>query len=139
MIYYANRVKEANVSKPPVIKGEEYFDQTFLKLTNPFRIHMFNRWPSWLERFDGNHPVQIQRLRNDLATGAINNSTRNMEDVDVLVKTVRYRFGILLWKIWGNHVSQLNWLLRDFLRGRIGPVNFITTLFYIMIGKKRLF
>jgi hypothetical protein len=139
MIYYANRVKAVEVRRRPIVKGEEYFDKTFLKLTNPFRVHMFNTWPSWLERFDANHPIQIQALRNDIETCKIILSTRNMEDVDVLVKSIRYRIGIVFWKMWGNYVSQLNWLLRDFMRRRIGPLEFSQTFFHIMIGKKRLF
>ncbi len=139
MIYYANRWKEIEERKRCVVKGEEYFDKTFLEITNPFRIHMYNRWPSWLERFNGNHPVQIQALRNDIATGNLIVSTRNMEDIDVLVKSIRYRMGIVFWKMWGNYVSQLNWLLRDFLRRRIGPLKFSQTFFQIIIGKKRLF
>lgn len=139
MIYYANRVEAYKEAKIPIIKGKEYFDRQFLKLTNPFRIHMYNKWPSWLEKFDGNHPVQIQALRNDMAMGIINVSTRNMEDADVLVKSIRYRIGILFWKIWGNYVSQINRLLRDFLRRRIGLSEFYKTLFHILIGKKRLF
>jgi hypothetical protein len=137
MIYYANWV-EANKATH-IIKAEEYFDKTFIKLTNPFRIHTVNTWPSWLEKFDGNHPAQIQALKNDIATGTINNSTRNMEDVEVLVKSIHYRTGILFWKIWGNYVSQLNWLLRDFLRHRIGSLEFSQSFFRIIIGKKRLF
>jgi len=137
MLYYANWVK-ANKSSH-IVKGEEYFDKTFLKLSNPFRIHTINTWPSWLEKFNGTHPIQIQALRNDLATGRLIAPTRNMEDVELLVKSIRYRLGILFWKMWGNYVSQLNWLLRDFLRRRIGPLKFLQTLFRIMIGKKRLF
>jgi len=61
MIYYANRVKASKAKKPVIVKGEEYFEKTFLKLTNPFRVHMFNRWPSWIERFDSNHPFKYRR------------------------------------------------------------------------------
>ena len=139
MIYYVNRVSAVKEGKRIIRKGEEYFDKTFLKLTNPFRIHTVNAWPSWLECFDGNHPVQIQLLRNDIMMGKIPFSSRNMRDVDVLVKSVRYRAGILFWKIWGNYISQLNWLLRDLLRRRIRPLKFSHTLFLIIIGKKRLF
>lgn len=139
MVYYANRVKASKSKKPPIIKGEEYYDKTFLKITNPFRIHMFNTWPSWLERFDGSHPFQIQALRNDITTGQIILSTRNMKDVDVLVKSIGYQTGIAVRKLWGNYVSQLNWLLRDFLRRRIGLLKFSQNFFRIFTGKKRLF
>jgi hypothetical protein len=139
MIYYANRAKESKASKPIIVKGEEYFDKTFLKLSNPFRIHTVNTWPSWLERFDKNHPAQIRALRNDMAKGTIIIPTRNMEDVEGLVKSTRYRIGILFWKMWGNYVSQLNWLLRDLLRHRIGLLKFTQTFFLIMIRTKRLF
>ena len=139
MLYYANRWEKYEERERCVVKGEEYFDKTFLKITNPFRIHMYNRWPSWLERFNGCHPIQIQELRNDIATGTVISPTRNMDDVEVLVKSTRYRIGILFWKMWGNYISQLNWLLRDLLRRRIGPSKFAKTLFNILIGKKRLF
>lgn len=137
MIYYANWAKSTNATH--IVKGEEYYDKTFLKLANPFRIHTVNTWPSWLERYNGNYPIQIQALRNDVASGTLHVSTRNMEDADALVKSVRYRTGILFWKMWGNYVSQLNWLLRDLLRRRIGPVKFSQTLFNIITGKKNLF
>jgi hypothetical protein len=100
---------------------------------------MYNKWPSWLERFEGNHPIQVQALRRDLEIGIISNSTRNMEDVDALVKSIRYAMGIRCWRVWGNYVSQINWLLRDFLRRRIGPVKFCRMFLNILTGKQRLF
>lgn len=137
MIYYANRVK--GLRKPIILKGEEYFEKTFIRLTNPFRVHTVNAWPSWLERFNGNHPIQIQALRNDLSIGRIIIPTRNMEDVEALVKSCRYRVGILFWKFWGNYLSQVNWLLRDLIRHRIGFLKFAQALFLILIGKQRIF
>ena len=139
MIYYANRWKGIEENKRCVVKGEEYFEKTFIKITNPFRIHMYNRWPSWLERFNGTHPAQIQLLINDIAARKVIVTMRKMEDVNRLVASRRYRAGIMLWKIWGNYVSQLNWLLRDFMRGRIGFTDFIQTFFSILTRKKMLF
>lgn len=137
MIYYANRVKGHN--NPIIVNGDKYTEDTFINLKNQFRIHTVNTWPSWLERYDGSHPVQIQALRNDIATGRILFSTRNMDDVEVLVKSIRYRIGIAFWKMWGNYVSQGNRLLRDLLRQRIRLREFSLAIFHIMIGKKRLF
>lgn len=113
MSYYANWVKANNSTH--IVKCEEYFDKTFLELTNPFRIHAVNTWPSWLERFNGTHPVQIQALINDIATGRQIVLMRNMEDVDILVKSTRYRIGIMFWKIWGNYVSQTTHRFREIL------------------------
>lgn len=137
MMYYANWVK-ANDSTH-IVKAEQYFDKTFLKLTDPFHIHTVNTWPSWLERFDGCHPIQIQALRSDMAAGTMTAQTRNMEDVDALVKSIHYRMGILFWKMWGNYMSLFNRLVRDFLRRRIGLLEFLRTFLEIIIGKKRLF
>ena len=139
MIYYAKRSLEVEEKQRCTLRGEEYFETIFLKLNNPFRIHMFNKWPSWLEKYEGNHPEQIQALRNDIAAGAITVSTRKMDDVLLLVKSRNYRLGILFWKTWGNYVSQTNRLLRDFLRGRAGTLEFFHRLFHILTGKKRLF
>jgi hypothetical protein len=139
MVYYSNRIKESKTKKPIVVRGEEYFDGTFLRLKKPFRVHTVTAWPSWLERFDGGHPIQIQALRNDIAAGVIVASMRNMESVDELVKSMRYRIGIVFWKIWGNYITQPNRALRGFLRHRIGLVEFFQTLLHIVTGKKKLF
>ncbi len=139
MIYYANRVNATKSKKPVIVDAEEYYEKTFLKLKNPFRVHTVNTWPSWLERYAGNHPIQIGALRNDMATGKIRVATRDLTDVEDLVKSPRYRAGVSFWKIWGNYVSQLNWLVRDLLRRRIRPRKFSQDLFYVLIGKKRIF
>ncbi len=139
MLYYANLVDATSAGKKIVDKSDEYYEETFLKLKKPFRIHTINAWPSWLEKFDGEHPTQIKILRNDIETGSIQEPMRSMDDVDDMTKSIRYRAGIIFWKIWGNYLSQMNWLLRGFLRGRIGSIEFFKTFFQILIGRKRLF
>ncbi len=139
MTYYANRWKEVEEKKRCVVKGEEYYDKTFLKITDPFRIHMYNRWPSWLQSFHGTHPDQIQALRRDLQEGAVTAPMRNMADVDQLVASLRYRTGIRFWKAWGDYACQLDWLLRDLVKRRIGAAGFVQALYQILCRKKRLF
>lgn len=137
MTYYANWARSTQATH--IVKCDEYYDKTYLKLTNPFRIHTVNTWPSWLERFTGNHPAQIEALQGDMAAGRVQAQTRDMGDVDTLVSSVRYRAGILYWKLWGNYVSQSNWLLRDLLRRRIGPVKFALSILKVLTGKNHLF
>ena len=139
MIYYANRVEAEKEKRPAIINGREYYDKTFLKLSNPFRIHMFNNWPSWLEKFEGEHPRQVAELLNDMSIGKVRYATRNMKDVDVLVNTNNYKIGIYLWKIWGNYISQSGWLLKDLIRCRIGFSEFTRSLLLILTAQKRLF
>ncbi len=137
MTYYSNLVKSRDSTL--IKNGDEYYDRTFLKLEKPFRVHTVNTWPSWLERFTGNHPDQIQVMRNDINSGELDMSTRDMQDVDKLLRTVRYRIGTLFWKIWGNYISQTNWLLKDFIRRRVSLSDFLKTFLQIMAGRKRLF
>jgi len=139
MIYYHNRVKGASNGKSIIIDSDKYLDRTFLKLKDPFHVHTVNAFPSWLERFKGNHPQQIKALKNDIEEGTVKISMRNMDDVDALVKSMRYRIGVKCYKIWGNYISQLNWISRDFIKGRIGVLKFVSSFFYVVIGKKQLF
>ena len=139
MVYYANLVGSSRSKIKMIENSDEYYNKTFLKLENTFRIHTINKWPSWLVKFHGDHPERIKVLQNDIVTGEINTQTRDMNDVDVLVKTIHYRAGILFWRMWGNYVSQSNWLLRDLLKRRIGIKKFILVFLQIISGKKTLF
>jgi len=139
MTYYANLVGEGKSKKPIIVDGDKYYDDTFLKLNNPFRIHTVNTWPSWLEPFSGSHPTQIQKLKHDLESGKVVHPMRDMEDVDKLVKSVRYRLGILFWKGWGNYATQTTLVVKDLLRRRIGVMGCLRELGRIAAGVRYLF
>lgn len=68
-------------------------EDVFFQLKKPFRVHNVYSYPSWLERFTGPHPEQIEALRNDLKTGEAGEEQRPVEDVERLLSSAWYRCG----------------------------------------------
>ncbi len=66
---------------------------TFDKLRNPYRAHNVYNYLSWIERFIGKHPKQIEMLRSDLLAGNIDAIMRPTDDIELLLNSKRYRFG----------------------------------------------
>ena len=65
----------------------------FLRLGDPFRVHNVYDHPSWLRRFRGTHPPQIQVMRHDIEEGRIHVAMRASDDVERLLRSPRYRLG----------------------------------------------
>lgn len=72
---------------------QAWAEETFMRLDNPYRVHNTYRYPSWLERFEGGHPEQIDTLRADLAAGRVAEAMRPTADVESLLRSRRYRAG----------------------------------------------
>ncbi len=72
---------------------QEWANETFMNLQHPFRVHNVYDYVSWLERFEGRHPPQINEMRNDLASGKIAMDTRHTDDIEDLLRSPAYRLG----------------------------------------------
>ena len=70
-----------------------WVEENFLNLGNPYRVHNVYDYPSWLERFTGDHPPQIEILRADLQAARINITLRSIEDIEKLLRSPSYRLG----------------------------------------------
>ncbi len=68
-------------------------EDNFLRLGDPFRVHNVYDHPSWLRRFRGTHPPQIQVMRHDIEEGRIQVAMRASDDVERLLCSPRYRLG----------------------------------------------
>ncbi|HML20686.1 MAG TPA: glycosyltransferase family A protein [Aggregatilinea sp.] len=68
----------------------EWAEGTFLRLEDPFHVHNVYTYPSWLERYRGPHPEQIEALRRDLAEGVVSVEQRPTDDIDRLLRSPRY-------------------------------------------------
>jgi hypothetical protein len=77
-------------------KANQWADQAFMKLSNPFRVHNVYDHPSWIKRFNGKHPSQIESLRADLQSGKIRITLRPTDDIETLIRNFRYRIGRFL-------------------------------------------
>ncbi len=80
--------------------AERWAQETFVHLRHPFRVHNVYADPSWIERFRGTHPPQIQQLRADLEASHFDLELRRTDDIEVLLRSPSYRAGRALLKFW---------------------------------------
>jgi hypothetical protein len=72
---------------------EAWAENTFTRLHRPYRVHNAYKYPSWLERFDGQHPEQIRALKADLASGLVHETQRDSKDIESLLDSRWYAAG----------------------------------------------
>lgn len=65
----------------------------FTTIQRPFQVHNVHMYPSWIRRFRGQHPEQIQRMRQDIETGQLDVVCRDNQDLEVLLSLPSYRVG----------------------------------------------
>ncbi len=70
--------------------AQHWAQEAFLELRKPFRVHNVYAHPSWLERFRGTHPPEIERMRADIASGALRIDTRPTADIEALLTSPSY-------------------------------------------------
>lgn len=85
-------------------RARDWYQEVFLSLKKVYRIHNDYRYPSWLERFHGNHPSQIEELRKDIMNGKININLRPKDDIERLLNSSLYRLG----KVYFQFLMFLN-------------------------------
>lgn len=68
-------------------------EKAYFQLRWPYHVHNVYRYPSWLTRFQGRHPREIESLRADLNSGRVSEETRNTEDIEALLDSPWYRSG----------------------------------------------
>jgi hypothetical protein len=85
-----------------------WYNDNYLRLSNPFRVHNVYEYPSWLEYYNGKHPSQINNLIEDIEQGLINMPLRKSEDIDKLLQTSWYKILRFLLKIWEPIDNKIN-------------------------------
>ncbi len=83
----------------------------FMNLRNPFNVHNVYQYPSWLKRFGGVHPPQIERLRADLGAGLFDLIMRSNLDIERVLESRLYQLG--------RYVLQRTVLLASFIAWRL--------------------
>jgi len=81
--------------------AEQWAEQNWGKLTQPYRVHNVYRFPSWLERYLGKHPKQILQLQEDLQNRKLDIEVRNQKDIDALLSDASYQRGRARIKAFG--------------------------------------
>jgi hypothetical protein len=110
--------------------AENWARDVYFGLKYPYRVHNVYQHPSWLMRFKGQHPEQIEALRADLEAGRVKVEQRHMDDIERLLESPRYKIGRWLlqtnehfYPIWQflrrarASLSYRSGLLLDRLRG----------------------
>lgn len=77
----------------------KWAQNVFLHLKRPFRVHNVYQHLSWLERFHGTHPEQIQILWNDIVAGRVPVATRSTDDIETLLESLVYRLCVYFLKV----------------------------------------
>lgn len=99
-------------------EAQRWAQDVFLNLKNSHRVHNVYHHPSWLDRFSGKHPAQIEALRTDLEVGRLKISMRPNADIENLLNSpiysvTRWALKVLYW-VW--HLSR--WKVKSAI-GRI--------------------
>jgi hypothetical protein len=94
------KVKVYLDEKPKYLaKLNEWAENNYFKLNNPYRVHNIYWIPSWLIRFKGEHPTQIKLMMEDINQKKINVTLRKNDDVEALIDLNTYKLNIFLLKV----------------------------------------
>lgn len=77
----------------------QWAENNYFRLGNPYRVHNVYRFPSWLVRYNGEHPEQIRNMMHDINEGNLNVKLRRTDDVEAIIDTGSYKVGIALIRI----------------------------------------
>lgn len=70
--------------------SNDWFDTCYMHLEQPLRVHNVFNFPSWLERFNGQHPEQICQLIGDIQSGDLTVVLRHTQDIEQLLRNPVY-------------------------------------------------
>jgi len=77
---------------------EWWQEHCYNTIRRPYRLHNVYRHPGWLERFTGEHPEEIQAMREDIDRGRLRTPMRPTDDIERLLSSRAYARGKLVLK-----------------------------------------
>jgi hypothetical protein len=80
-------------------QAKRWAEDCFWRLRDPYHVHNVCTYPSWLERFMGEHPPQIELMRRDLMAGRLGVAIRPRDDIERLLNSPVYMLGRMILKI----------------------------------------
>jgi hypothetical protein len=86
--------------------SQNWAEDVFLKLKNPFRVHNVFQYPSWLEHYQGKHPSQIEAMWESIEKGGIDIERRQTEYIEKLLNSPSYQILRFFIKI-GDYPARL--------------------------------
>jgi hypothetical protein len=80
------------------LNANTWFSMNFMKITKPYRVYIIPDYPSWLERFNGTHPKDVEQLIRDIYERKTIIDERKTEDIENLLYSNNYQLGSLFLK-----------------------------------------
>lgn len=77
---------------------ERWAEESYIRLGHPFHVERHYWYPSWLERYRGDHPPEVLRMMADIQTGHLAVEQRRTDDIERLLRSPVYRAGRLALK-----------------------------------------
>lgn len=74
-------------------ESQRWAEECWLRLGRPYRVHNMYAYPSWLERFAGEHPPQAAALRAAMEAGLVGEARRATDDIEGLLRSPWYALG----------------------------------------------
>jgi hypothetical protein len=102
---------------------ENWAHDNFLHLKNPFRVHNVYQYPSWLERYKGEHPPQILAMWRDMATGVIAIERRRTDDIERLLANPLYQLARPIVQ-YSDDVLEIGRIINRFWRRVWGKIRY---------------
>jgi hypothetical protein len=81
------------------IQANDWASLNFRQITKPYKVFIITDYPSWLEKFRGEHPVAIRQLISDINDRKLLLELRETNDIEKLINSRRYKFGSLTLKL----------------------------------------
>ncbi len=96
----------------------------YMTLDHPFHVHNSYESISWLKRFHGKHPEQIEVLMKDIKNVAIDIEVRNTSDIERILSNRYYRYTSKILEIVANilRIPFIN-LIRKFIKNQTYQLN----------------
>jgi len=98
--YYDNPGDDVSQAHNPGVVA--WANECYFELNHPFRVHNVFSSISWLKRYDGAYPEEIQRMWQDIEAGIIDVEVRRHDDIDALLDKRSYRLAATLLTIFSN-------------------------------------
>ena len=74
-------------------------DEVYYKFRYPYKAFINTAFPGWIERISIEHPLQIQKLIEDIGSGSLNIKVRPTDDLNDITSSFKYRFIVRVLKI----------------------------------------
>ncbi len=90
----------------------DWAKSSYFRLGHPYRVHNLYNSPSWLKRYQGEHPAEVLRMMDDIESGRTEAVLRDNQDTDSLLDSRWYHVGAMA-------LACLDYLDRGRLRARL--------------------